>query len=156
MWIGTLSCETWCAANLADKYHYVNFGASSRRMPRSPGTEVIRIARGGEVELTSYFQVAQDLSGWRVFFHLDGPGGTWRNLDHVPVGGAYPVERWRAGQQIRDRFTLRFGPDYPPGLHTLHIGCWRPPSSANRRLPVTPADVQDGQDRFRVLTFAVE
>jgi arylsulfatase A-like enzyme len=125
--------------------------------PRGPGgTEVIRIARGGEVELTSYFQVTKDLSGWRVFFHLDGPGGTWRNLDHVPVGGAYPVDRWRAGQQIRDRFTLRFTPDYPPGLHTLHIGFWRPPSSANRRLPVTPADVQDGQDRFRVLTFAVE
>jgi arylsulfatase A-like enzyme len=124
---------------------------------RGPGnTEIIRVARGGEIELTSYFQVLKDLAGWRVFFHLDGPGGTWRNLDHVPAGGAYPVERWRAGQQIRDRFTLRFGADYPPGLHTLHIGFWKPPSSANRRLSVSPADVQDGQDRFRVLTFAVE
>jgi arylsulfatase A-like enzyme len=120
------------------------------------GTEVIRIARGGEVELTSYFEVLEDLTGWRIFFHLDGPGATWRNLDHVPAGGAYPVERWRAGQRIRDRFRIRFSADYPPGLHTLHIGFWRPPSSANRRLSVSPADVQDGQDRFRVLSFAVE
>ena len=97
-----------------------------------------------------------NLSGWRVFFHLDGPGGTWRNLDHAPVGGAYPVERWRAGQRIRDRFRIKFSADYPPGLHTLHIGFWRPPSSANRRLPVSPADFQDGQDRLRVLSFAVE
>jgi hypothetical protein len=135
----------------------VGDGNGEPAAPRGPGgTEVVRIARGGELEVTSFFQVNKDLTGWRIFFHLDGPGGTWRNLDHVPVGGAYPVERWRAGQQIRDRFTLRFTPDYPPGLHTLHIGFWRPPSSANRRLSVMPADVQDGRDRFRVLTFAVE
>ena len=72
------------------------------------------------------------------------------------MGGAYPVERWRTGQQIRDRFTLRFGADFPPGRHTLSIGFWRPPSSARKRLPVSPADVQDGQDRLRVVTFSLE
>jgi choline-sulfatase len=124
---------------------------------RGPGgTEVIRIARGGEVELTTYFEVLSDMAGWRAFFHLDGPAATLKNLDHTPVGGAYPVERWRAGQRIRDRFRIKFSADYPPGLHTLHVGFWRPPSSANRRLPVSPADVQDGQDRFRVVSFAVE
>jgi choline-sulfatase len=131
--------------------------AGSAETRRGPGgTEVMRMARGGEVEITSYFEVDKDLHGWRLFFHLDSPVATIRNLDHVPVGGAYPVERWRAGQKIRDRFRIRFSADYPPGLHTLHIGFWRPPSSANRRLPVAPAVVADGRDRFRVLSFALE
>ena len=117
------------------------------------GTSIVRIARGGQVDLTTHFDVLADTAGWRIFFHMDGPGGFWRNLDHPPVGGAYPVERWRKGQKIRDRFTLRFGADFPPGLHTLSIGFWKPPSS---RLPVTPGDMQDGQDRLRVVSFAVE
>jgi choline-sulfatase len=124
--------------------------------PGPSGTQVVRIARGGQLDLTTHFEVTGDLTGWRIFFHLDGPAGTWRNLDHAPVGGAYPVDRWRTGQQIRDRFTLRFGADFPPGRHTLSIGFWRPPSSARKRLPVSPADVQDGQDRLRVVTFSLE
>jgi hypothetical protein len=124
--------------------------------PGPSGTQVVRIARGGQLDLTTHFEVTGDLTGWKIFFHLDGPAGTWRNLDHPPVGGAYPVDRWRTGQQIRDRFTLRFGADFPPGRHTLSIGFWRPPSSARKRLPVSPADVQDGQDRLRVVTFSLE
>jgi choline-sulfatase len=119
------------------------------------GTSIVRIARGGQVDLTSHFEVLGDpaAAGWRLFFHMDGPGGFWRNLDHPPVGGAYPVERWRPGQKIRDRFTVRFGADFPPGLHTLSIGFWKPPSA---RLPVKPAELQDGQDRLRVISFSVE
>jgi hypothetical protein len=125
-------------------------------VPGGPsGTSIVRIARGGQVDLTSHFQVLGDpaAQGWRLFFHMDGPGGFWRNLDHPPVGGAYPVERWRQGQKIRDRFTVRFGADFPPGLHTLSIGFWKPPSA---RLPVKPAEMQDGQDRLRVISFSVE
>jgi arylsulfatase A-like enzyme len=122
-----------------------------------PGeTPIVRIARGGELSVTTHFEVHGDLSGWEIFFHLDGPGGTWRNLDHTPVGGAYPVERWREGQAIRDRFTIRFGASEAPGLHTLAIGFWQPPASRRRRLAVAPAAFQDGADRLRVVTFQVE
>jgi hypothetical protein len=119
-------------------------------------TAVVRIARGGDVIVTTHFQVRADLTAWRIFFHLDGPGGTSRNLDHTPVGGSYPVPRWRAGQTIRDRFTIHFGATEAPGLHTLALGFWQPPSSARRRLHVSPPGLQDGQDRLRVLSFQVE
>jgi arylsulfatase A-like enzyme len=122
-----------------------------------PGeTPIVRIARGGELQLTTHFEVRGDLTGWEIFFHLDGPGGTWRNLDHTPVGGAYPVDRWRAGQVIRDRFTIRFGASEAPGLHTLAVGFWQPPASQRKRLAVAPAAFQDGADRLRVVTFQVE
>jgi arylsulfatase A-like enzyme len=119
-------------------------------------TAVVRIARGGDVVVTTHFEVRGDVTGWRIFFHLDGPGGTSRNLDHTPVGGAYPVPRWRPGQTIRDRYTVHFGATEAPGLHTLAIGFWQPPSSARKRLHVTPTPLQDGQDRLRVLSFQVE
>jgi arylsulfatase A-like enzyme len=122
-----------------------------------PGqTAVVRIARGGRVEITTHFEVRGDLSGWRTFFHLDGPSGTWRNLDHVPVSGAYPVDRWRPGQTIRDRFTIEFGANEAPGLHTLALGFWHPPANPRQRLSVAPADAQDGQDRLYLVSFLVE
>ncbi|HEY0710109.1 MAG TPA: hypothetical protein VGG33_25080, partial [Polyangia bacterium] len=124
---------------------------------RGPGqTEIVRIARGGRIEVTTHFAVRGALPGWRTFLHLDGPGGTWRNLDHVPVSGAYPVDRWRPGQTIRDRFTIEFGPNEAPGIHTLALGFWHPPASNRQRLPVAPTEAQDGQDRLFLVSFLVE
>jgi arylsulfatase A-like enzyme len=83
-------------------------------------------------------------------------GDAIRFLGHdlaSPEGGAYPTERWRPGQTIRDRFTITTD---VPGAYTLYVGLWQPPSSANRRMPVTPANAQDGHDRLRALTFTVE
>src|SRR4029453_16015960 len=113
---------------------------------------VVRIARGGEVEVTTHYEVLQELPGWRAFTHLDGPRGAFI-MAPPPGGGAGPVERWRPGQKIRDRFTVHFTAQHPPGLHTLYVGFWKPPSSANQRLPVTPPDAQDGSDRLRVVSF---
>jgi hypothetical protein len=52
-------------------------------------------------------------AGLALFFHMDGPGG-FRNLDHVPVEGAYPMERWHPGQRIRDRLRIAFTPPCRP------------------------------------------
>ncbi len=156
-------------AQFGDSVRFLGYDAEIRGVPfpslgpppiaavaRNPADEApIRIARGGEVVVTTHYEVQRDPTGWRIFFHLDGPGGT-RNLDHTPVFGAAPVERWRRGQTIRDRFSIRFGPGEAPGLHTLSIGFWQPPSSARKRLRVAPPHLQDGQDRLRVLSFEVE
>ena len=109
------------------------------------------VARGGDVELTVYFESLQPVPrGWRPFFHLDGPGGSFRNLDHVPVDGAYPVERWRPGQHIRDH--QRISLPGPPGVYTVYVGLFK----GSARLPVTPSEANDGKDRLRVATIRVE
>ena len=111
------------------------------------------VARGGEVELTMYFEsLAPVPHGWRPFFHLDGPGGSFRNLDHVPVDGAYPIERWRRGQHIRDHQRIGFPAYTPPGVYTIYVGLFQGPA----RLPVTPPESNDGKDRLRVATIRVE
>jgi hypothetical protein len=89
--------------------------------------------------------------GWKLFFHLEGPGG-FRNLDHVPVEGAYPMERWRPGQHIRDRLHISFTPAMPPGVYTLSIGLFK----GNQRATVSPANASDRQNRLRLATITVQ
>ena len=111
------------------------------------------VARGGGVDLTVHFESRAPVPrGWRPFFHLDGPGGSFRNLDHVPVDGAYPIERWRPGQHIRDRQHIGFSPQAPPGLYTVFVGLFK----GSGRLPVTPPAANDGKDRLRLATIRVQ
>jgi len=111
----------------------------------------IRPRAGGTVDVTVHFAVKQRLQpGWRLFFHLDGPGG-FRNFDHVPVEGLMPLDRWRPGQRIRDRQTITLPPGSPPGTYTVYIGAYR----LAQRLKVSPPTASDGQDRLRLLTFTV-
>ncbi len=107
---------------------------------------------GDTLEVVTYFTVQQRLGeGWRIFFHLEGPVGGFRNLDHVPVEGLMPLARWRPGQQIRDRFKIALPAGTPPGLYTLYVGAYH----AGERLPVTPPALADARGRLRLLQFTV-
>jgi hypothetical protein len=110
------------------------------------------VRRGGEVEITYHFEALTRIpEGYRPFFHLEGPGG-FRNLDHVPLDGLYPVDRWRRGQRIRDRQHIVFPSTQPPGLYTISLGFYR----RNERMPVTPPQASDGANRLRVATIMVQ
>jgi choline-sulfatase len=109
------------------------------------------VAPGGEVTVTYYFSSKKRVAKpWRLFFHLEGPGG-YRNLDHVPVEGLMPIERWRPGQRIRDTQRIGLPVGSPRGNYTVYVGGFRGPL----RLPVTPKALTDGADRLRVGTFVV-
>ena len=137
-----------------DPHPPIALGADIGDQIRVIGAEIApaEVARGGEVTVTIYFQSKQRLADrWRLFFHLDGPGG-FRNLDHIPVDGLLPVERWRPGQRIRDVQRIFIPPTSPPGTYTFSVGAFRHAD----RLKVTPARLTDGQDRLRVGTFVVK
>ena len=106
-------------------------------------------AGGGEGQATIHFESLKPIGGgWRFFFHLTGPGG-FRNLDHVPVEGAMPPERWRPGQVVVDRVGLPFPAGTPPGMYTLSLGLYR----GAERMEVSPAAAADGNRAVRLLTF---
>jgi hypothetical protein len=104
------------------------------------------VARGGEAQVVYHYEVLAPVpKGYRPFVHLDGPGGV-RILDHVPVEGTLPAERWRPGQHIRDRQRIAFPATLPPGRYTLYTGFFH----RTDRLPVSPASAGDGANRLRV------
>ena len=108
--------------------------------------------QGETATLVTHFEVQGRIqAGWNLFFHLEGPGG-FRNLDHVPVEGTYPMERWRPGQHIRDRLPITFTGAMPPGAYPVYVGLFK----GNQRAPVTPAGVSDGHERLRLATIVVK
>ncbi len=107
---------------------------------------------GGEVVVTTHFTAKKRLSGgWRLFFHVEGPGG-FRNMDHVPVEGLMPLDRWRPGQGIRDTWRIPIPLGGPRGTYGLFIGAFR----AGENLAVTPKTAADPAGRLRLGTFVVK
>jgi hypothetical protein len=112
-----------------------------------------RVAIGGGIDITYHFEVVKPLpAGWKPFFHLSGPGAFYRNLDHVPVNGHYPIDRWKAGQRIRDRQKIVFPPGTPLGPLEITVGLYK----GSERLPVTPPERSDGTNRVKVATVIVD
>jgi hypothetical protein len=106
-------------------------------------------AGGGDAEVTIHFEGLKPIAaGWRFFFHLTGPAG-FHNLDHVPVEGAMPPERWRPGQRILDHIRLPFPPGTPPGAYTLLLGLYQ----GGQRMDVTPPPASDGNRALRLVTI---
>ncbi len=111
------------------------------------------IHAGTDVEVKILFQSLRPVTGgWHFFFHLQGPNGLFRNLDHVPVEGALPVDAWRKGQRILDRLKIALPGGTPAGDYRVIAGLYR----GSERLAVTPVSVSDGNKAVRVATFHVQ
>jgi hypothetical protein len=110
-------------------------------------------APGADVTVTIHFAAKKRITDrWRLFFHLEGPTG-FRNMDHVPVEGMMPLERWRPGQTIRDTQHVAIAPGPGArGTYTLYVGAFR----GTDHLPISPKSVVDPAGRLRVGTFVVK
>jgi arylsulfatase A-like enzyme len=112
------------------------------------------VAAGDAIDVTTHFVANRRIEpGWRLFFHMEGPGGM-RNLDHVAVDGLMPLDRWRPGQRIADRQRVAIPAGTPRGVYTIYVGAYNS-RLAGARMKVTPAALGDGRDRLRLLQFTV-
>lgn len=91
---------------------------------RGLSVEPEKIQAGGRAVITTWYEVTADPpDGWLTFHHLLGT--SYRNADHVPVEGAYPVNRWEKGDVIEDRHIITTRPDAEPGSWEVTTGLWR-------------------------------
>ncbi|MBI3977693.1 MAG: hypothetical protein HY331_05860 [Chloroflexi bacterium] len=103
------------------------------------GAEVLParpIQPGETLELSLYFRALGPAGqSYTVYNHLLDSGGTLRGqADGVPVRSMYPTDRWRPGEIVLDRYTIRVAADAPPGPYVIRTGLYDPKSG--RRLPV--------------------
>ena len=79
---------------------------------------------GQSITLTTFYEVLKPApSDWMLFMHgVDGQGRMIANLDHVPVEGFYPPQRWRRGDFIEDRHTLTLPEQGGP--FEIRVGMW--------------------------------
>ena len=106
--------------------------------------EPATIEPGKDVRLTHYWKVVEAPgAGWRSFTHLNGPNHTtFVNVDHGPVRGKYPVERWKTGEIIRDEHTIRVPATWPHASLEVFVGIWK----GDKRLTVKSGP-KDDKDR---------
>jgi arylsulfatase A-like enzyme len=84
--------------------------------------------------------------GWKVFVHLDAPGGTFINGDHAP---ARPFEWWRQGQFIR--YTTQLAVPRAPGKYTMWAGLFE----GNQRAHASAPHARVDRDQVAVATIEV-
>ena len=108
------------------------------------------VSPGGAFEVTLHFEVLDEVARrWKVLLHMERKSYRLpaQRTDHLPVGGLYGTERWRAGEHIADTHRIQVPwLSVPAGEYRLYAGRHQ----AEDRAPVTPAEAQDGQDRVLV------
>ncbi len=100
----------------------------------------VRAAQPGQaITLTLYWRGTGPIANnYSVFAHVRGLGESlWAGQDGWPQHGAAPTSAWRAGQLIKDSYSLMLKPDTPAGQYTIEVGLY---DAAGVRLGVTDGD----------------
>lgn len=117
-----------------------------------------KVKPGQEVTITWYFESLEAVDvNYQVFVHLDhrGKNPTRQGMDHHPVRDLYQTSRWKQGEIIRDKQTVRVRGNFPGGDATLYVGLWDPASG--RRLPLRNGDKvkNDGGNRVEAAKIPI-
>lgn len=87
-----------CPANV----HAV-FGKDSEIELLGSRLEELPAEGGRKMRITTWWKVNKAPgSAWKLFMHIKPEKGAFINADHEPVEGFMPVERWLAGQHLKD------------------------------------------------------
>ncbi|MBI5303602.1 MAG: DUF2723 domain-containing protein [Chloroflexi bacterium] len=106
-------------------------------------SNTLDLARGQSLALDLYWRAVREPNeAYTVFVHLvDANGRVVADADAPPLSGLYPTNRWRTGEPLRDRHTLKIPADLAPGNYTIAIGMYLPATGA--RLPIGITNVAD-------------
>jgi hypothetical protein len=106
---------------------------------------------GKPFTVVHYWQVNQAVRGWKLFLHTNGPKlSDFRNFDHTPVFGLYPVSKWKSGEIIQDRHAIVLPKNTRYKTVDIYVGIWR----GGRRLKVRSGK-HDGKNRVLAARISV-
>lgn len=118
---------------------------------------------GSELIITYYWQSLKPVTGaWKIFVHLELPGGRRMVLDHIPVGELYPVNQWVPGEIIQDVQKFIVDKDAKSGNAVLWAGLfnediYQARGGGDRMTLVNKDQVpNDGDNRVQVARFQVQ
>jgi hypothetical protein len=100
------------------------------------------IKTGETVEITFVYRALKPLDrDWTIFAHFDS-STTRVNADHAPGIGWCPTGRWKVGETIVDRATVRFD---KPDPYALEIGFFtgKAPNWENLAISTAPAAMHE-------------
>ncbi len=115
-----------------------------------------RIVPGEPARITLFFKVLQPIEeDYTVFVHVEDPDGRMErlNLDHKPANGLYPTSQWKAGETVKDEFSLYVPPRAAARSVNIWLGLWEP--RTDTRMPLTNPDVVRNDGRHRILLAQV-
>lgn len=127
-------------ANLEDKVELV--GATVQ-----PG----KVLPGESFKVTLFIKVLSEMDvDYMVFVHVDDAEGRAEriNADHRPAGGTYPTSQWKAGETVKDEFSVYVPPGMPAQGLNVFVGFWDPKTDARLKLKNTEAVRNDGNNRI--------
>jgi hypothetical protein len=127
-------------ANLGDQVEIV--GATIQ-----PG----RVLPGESAKVTVFFKVLQELDvDYIVFVHVEDSDGRAErlNADHRPAGG-YSTTQWKAGETVKDEFSVYVPPGMSARALNLFMGLWDP--KTDTRLPLRNPDKVRSDGHHRIL-----
>jgi hypothetical protein len=94
--------------------------------------EQAALSRPNFARLTLFWRAESDApSEFTVHAQLiDAAGNVASELVTPPVGGAYPMSLWQAGEIVRDVYAFWLPADFPPGRYTVRVRVEGPHSAA--------------------------
>jgi len=100
-------------AVLDDKavYHGLNIGREEARP-------------GEEIELSHFWELKRPLAGWYVWVQLSAKGGKKIRDKHKPLNKLYPFKKWKIGEIVRDRHTMKIPQSWKAENVTICVGLW--------------------------------
>jgi hypothetical protein len=95
-----------------------------------------RLNKGKEMVFTTYWHVEKQFtSNYKIFMHIDGPGGRLHG-DHEPFEGKLPTTRWQKGDYIKETYKKEIPLYQGAGKYTIRMGMYK--SSGRLRVKDAP------------------
>jgi hypothetical protein len=109
------------------------------------------VVPGEPARVSFFFKVIKPLSeDYIIFVHVEDPDGRMErmNVDHKPSGGIYPTTQWKAGETVKDDFTLYVPSGAQVRAINIWLGLWEPRTDTRLKLLNPELVRNDGKDRI--------